>query len=285
MDGLRFPATGTAAAALLQLTRPVNVAIAMLSVFVAALVTGTIEPLRAVLLACLSAGAITAAANTINDCFDIAIDRINQAGRPLAAGRVAPRLAMRAAIVEYLAGIALAAMIGPDLLLMALVFSALTAWYSARLKRTVLWGNLTVSLSTAAAFVFGAMAVDRTAEGWLPALFAFFFHFAREIIKDVQDIDGDRRHNAATLPVRYGVRAALRLTYFVFAMLVAVTVLPFAAGWYGPWYFAVVALGVYPVVGYCLVVMGRDPGPARLGRLSALLKADMLVGLVAIYVR
>lgn len=163
---------------LLKLTRPINVLIAMLSVFVAALISGTLSPWVAVLLAGLSAGLITAAANSINDYYDIAIDRINKPQRPLAAGRISPRAALGSALGLYAAGIALASAISPQMLAVAALFSLLTWRYSAHLKRTALWGNFAVSLSTAAAFIYGAMAVGRPGAGIFPALFAFSFILA-----------------------------------------------------------------------------------------------------------
>ena len=72
----------------LLLTRPVNVIIGGLSIFIGALVTGTIQPLNKVLLACLSGGLVAAGANTINDYFDVEIDRHNKPYRPLPAGKV-----------------------------------------------------------------------------------------------------------------------------------------------------------------------------------------------------
>ena len=268
---------------LLKLTRPINVLIAMLSVFVAALISGTLSPWVAVLLAGLSAGLITAAANSINDYYDIAIDRINKPQRPLAAGRISPRAALGSALGLYAAGIALASAISPQMLAVAALFSLLTWRYSAHLKRTALWGNFAVSLSTAAAFIYGAMAVGRPGAGIFPALFAFFFHFGRESIKDMEDVAGDRQFAAHTFPVRYGAGPAIILVWVNFVVLVGLTLLPYFTGVYGKTYFLILLLGVYPLIGYVLFSIRRDSPPQHPNRLSNLLKADMLVGLLAIY--
>jgi len=87
--------------AYIQLARPVNAIITFLSVLVAAFITGTLEPLGAVILACISAGLIGSAANTINDYYDVEIDRINKPQRTLAAGKLMPQSALAAAIVQY----------------------------------------------------------------------------------------------------------------------------------------------------------------------------------------
>lgn len=271
--------------ALIQLSRPVNVAITFLSVFIAAFITGTLQPPQAVLLACLSAGLIAAAANTINDFYDVEIDRINKPRRPLPAGMISPATARAAALAEFALGNLLAALISLPMLLIALVFSALTYLYSAYLKRTVLWGNIAVSLTTAAAFIYGGTAVNRPAQTVIPAALAFFFHFGREIIKDMEDVEGDSFHHANTFPVRFGMRPAIALVWINFIVLMVLTIFPFAMGWYGPVYFIIVAAGLYPVILYTLISLLKNTGARRLGFLSNLLKAGMVVGLLAIYFR
>ncbi len=271
--------------AILQLTRPVNVIIAMCSVFIAALITGTLSPIANVILACLSAGLITAGANTINDYYDIAIDQINKPDRPLARGLISPGQAFWASLIQYFFGNLFAIFISPLMFAIALFFSLLTYLYSARLKRTVLWGNIAVSLSTAAAFIYGGSAVHRPREAVIPALFAFFFHFGREIIKDMEDVAGDRENNAITFPVKYGMPPSIQLVSLNFVILILLTIFPFWAGWYGEWYFLIIVIGIYPLILYTIYSIRNNTSPTHLHRLSNLLKADMLVGLLAIYFR
>ncbi len=45
----------------------------------------------------------------------------------------------------------------------------------------------------------------------MPAIFAFLINVAREVIKDIEDMEGDRKGKAMTLPVRYGTTPALWL--------------------------------------------------------------------------
>lgn len=271
--------------AVVQLARPVNGLITMASVLVAAVLAGSLEPLEAVALACASAGLINAAGNTINDYFDVEIDRVNKPCRPLPAGRISPRGALLAAGVEFVSGNLLAAIISPAMLLFAVFFSALICIYSSHLKRTPLWGNVAVSLTSAAAFIYGGMAVQRPREAVIPALFAFFYHLGREIIKDMEDMTGDRLGNAHTFPVRYGKRKSVALVWGNFLLLVGLTMWPYLTGGYGTTYFIVVVTGIYPVIGYVLFSLLRRTDPDHLNFLSNLLKADMLIGLIALYFR
>ena len=271
--------------AYIQLARPVNALITLLSVFVATFITGTLEPLSAVILACISAGLIASAANTINDYYDVEIDRVNKPHRSLAAGKVSAATAKTAALAEYALGIFLAAFISLPMFLMAAIFSALTYLYSAILKRTVLWGNFAVSLTTAAAFIYGGLSVNRPGEAVIPAVFAFFFHFGREILKDMEDIRGDSQHYAKTFPIRFGIGPSIALVWVNFIILAILLILPYSIGWYGITYFIIVLAGVYPVIFYALVSMLKNTSSAHLGFLSSMLKADMVVGLLAIYFR
>ncbi|MEJ2635399.1 MAG: geranylgeranylglycerol-phosphate geranylgeranyltransferase [Calditrichia bacterium] len=265
------------------LSRPVNVVIGMLSIILAAFITGTFHPLHKVLLAAISGGIITAGANSINDYFDLEIDRINKPNRPLPAGTIQPSLVKFFAIAEFFIGIALAGFINLTAFLIAASISLLLFLYSFRLKRMPLVGNLAVSFSTAMAFVYGGVSVNRIERTLIPAAFAFFYHFGREIIKDIQDMEGDDRYRARTFPLVFGKSAALRLTTLNFMFLIVLTVIPFAADYYGYRYFWVVLLGIYPVLVYAIVSMWKNQSAKNLGLVSNWLKADMLIGLLAIY--
>ena len=72
----------------IQLTRPVNLLIALLSIFIGGFVTGTIHPLLKLLLASFSGMLVAAGANSINDYYDLEIDRINKPKRPLPSGLI-----------------------------------------------------------------------------------------------------------------------------------------------------------------------------------------------------
>jgi geranylgeranylglycerol-phosphate geranylgeranyltransferase len=167
--------------------------------------------------------------------------------------------------------------------IIAFSISLLLFFYSYRLKRLPLIGNLAVSFSTGMAFIYGGIAVHRVVETLIPAIFAFFYHFGREIIKDIQDREGDTSEKARTFPIIYGNRLSLILTTLNFALLTVLVFLPFLFGWYGIKYILVILFGVYPVIFFSVWSMWRNQTPGNLGFISNLLKADMLVGLLAIY--
>lgn len=96
--------------------------------------------------------------------------------------------------------------------------------YSKSLKKSVLWGNLIVSIFCA--FVAGIVIFAERENVWLLnydnlivgnkvvelfgfyLLFAFFSTMFREIIKDIEDEEGDRKNDCQTLPIVFGKTTA-----------------------------------------------------------------------------
>jgi len=265
------------------LTRPVNLSIAFLSIFMGGAVTGTIQPLAKLLLACLSGTLIAAGANAVNDFFDIDIDRINKPMRPLPSGMVGPKQAHALSLCCFALGIGISAFIHIPGLVIAVLSSFLLYFYSYRLKRTVVWGNVTVALVSGMAFVYGGLAVGRIRQAAVVGIFSFLFHWAREMIKDAEDVEGDRAAGIRTLPIAYGIRVTLVWAAAVMAVLTAATLVPYWMGWFGKAYLVTVVLGVDCFLACVGVSMFRRPEPKHLGKLAVLMKADMLVGLLAVF--
>ncbi|MBN2413860.1 geranylgeranylglycerol-phosphate geranylgeranyltransferase [candidate division KSB1 bacterium] len=254
----------------------------MLSIFIAIVICGNLAWIIKVLAACFSGGLITAASNTINDYYDVEIDRINKPNRPIPAGMVKRKDALTFSLFLYTAGVLLGLLINLTAFVIALSTSLLLLFYSVKLKRTVLLGNVAVSLSTALAFIYGGVAVGRVKNAVIPAVFAFMMHFGREIIKDMEDIEGDKKNRAITLPVRFGLIPAKWSATVIFFLLFILTIIPFLTNIYGIWYFLIVLLGVNSILVYTIIRMWRHSSKEIFSQLSVLLKADMIIGLLAI---
>lgn len=265
------------------LSRPLNVVIGMLSIFIGAFITGTIKPVINIILACISGGIIAAAANVINDYYDIEIDKINKPNRPIAAGLVTPKEGFIYAWVLFGIGVVLGYFINRHAFLISISSAVILFFYSFRLKRTVLYGNLSVSLITALAFIYGGAAVDRLGYALIPAVFSFFYHLGREIIKDVEDIEGDRADKINTLPIKYGEKVALFIATVIYIFLIILTILPYIFKLFGIYYLVTVFFIVDFIIGYVLFSMWRNKKPKNLARLNMILKLNMFAGLLAIY--
>jgi len=269
--------------AYILLTRPANLLIAFISIFAGGFVTGSVQPLFLLLMACVSGTLIMAGANAINDFYDLDIDKVNRPSRPLPAGLILPGAARLFGVICMGLGVVLALRIHLTATIIALSASLLVYIYSWRLKGTAVWGNLVVSLVTAFAFVYGGLAVGRMGNALIVGAFAFLYHWGREIIKDIEDMAGDRKQGLGTLPLKYGMRTAMTWATAILGLLVVVTILPFLSGYFNHWYLAIVVVGVDFFLIYVIFSMWMRPEPAHLGKLALWMKADMLMGLLAVY--
>lgn len=263
---------------ILRLLRPHNMAAAGLSVGCGCALTGgrggcTFELLAATAL-------VTAAGNVINDIYDRDIDSLNRPGRPIPSGAVGVPSA------AWFYGALLAAALLSALLLPTVQTAWIAAWaallhlYSWKLKRVLLAGNLLVSAVSASGFLLGAAAGGSIRAGIVPAAYTFVFVMGREIVKDVEDIEGDGSCGARTLPVVAGPAAALNLSAAVFIALAVAFPLPWALGIYGESYIVLMLVSVIPLLAASAVLAVRR---RRIPAVRTMLKTGMFFGIAAFY--
>ena len=277
--------------AFLLLPRPLNGLITALSVGVGLWTANAPPTWGPGLIAALSAALINGAGNAFNDLIDIDIDRINRPDRPLPSGRISPFVAGVQTLALTLAGCLLGFWLSPWHGSIALGVALLLALYSIFLKNSLLWGNILVAFVGALAFPYGALAAGDLGRSWIPALFALLFHTGREIVKDIEDVAGDRLRGDHTLPLRWGRNRAGWIAAAVYLLLLAIAWIPFFTGLYGAAY----ALALAPVNGLVIYVLvqlysrhAHPDNPAKIAagradhRLGRLLKIGMFLGLLAV---
>jgi geranylgeranylglycerol-phosphate geranylgeranyltransferase len=268
--------------AYIQLSRPVNVLITCISIPVACWIAGgTASSWILVLLAGVTGALVAAGANAINDAFDIDIDRINRPDRPLPRGTLTPGDARRMWRLVSLTALGMNLFLNSAALLIVVLSIALLYFYSARLKRTVLIGNLIIGLMTGMAFIYGGVAVGRIERALMPAIFAFLVNLTRELVKDIEDMEGDRREHAVTMPVKYGVTPTLVLATISLLLLIGATIAASLFSLYNPAFsFIVVVADILMCIS--IVLMWRDHSTGAIKRISMILKIIMIVGLISI---
>jgi len=270
-------------AALLELTRPFNNLILGLSILLAIGLTGHLTFSMPVILAVFSAILIAAGGNVYNDCCDLAADRLNKPRRPIPSGRISPRDARLWAGILFFVGCGAAGMITLANFFIAIMVTASLIAYDYRYKNRPLVGNIIVAFLTACAFLYAGFAVNRITETVVPALFSFFFHLGRELVKDAEDMEGDKTQGALTLPILYGKKTTMIAISVIYTAVIILTWVPFYLGFYSWRYFIVLLIGVDAALLYLLYRMWRDPRTDNLGRIARYLKYDMLIGLLALY--
>jgi len=176
-----------------------------------------------VILLVLATVLVAAAGNLINDYFDIKTDQINKPSQVIIGKNISKKAALVLYILLTVTSVILSYFINIKILLIVFAVSALLLLYSAFLKQTPIIGNLLVSALTALTlFILLFLEENISNEGiYFFSSFAFLLSFFREIVKDVQDIKGDKKTGCKTLPVLLGIKTSTKiLKYLLFAIII-----------------------------------------------------------------
>jgi len=267
----------------LRLIRVVNCLLAMAGVWIGAYLTWFGPSFYGPTVVSIAAFLSCAAGNALNDLVDVETDRINHPHRVLVRNRLSRRFVRNLVVVLNVVALAMGAAVSWAVLAVGAVTVGLLVAYNLKLKRLTGAGNATVALLAGLTFVTGGLAVDPVlAFRLIAAAFAFFFHLVREIVKDVQDMEGDRAAGLTTLPLRIGASHSLTIALGLFVALVVLTYVPVFQGWFGRTYEMIAVYVVdLPLLALLIVVWGY-PNRRMLAVASATLKAGMVLGLVAL---
>ena len=178
---------------------------------------------------------ISGSAMISNDYFDLNVDKINRPSRPLPSGRITI-LELKMLMGTFsIAGLTIAALIGPVQLIFAAGLWMAGVLYNWRLKETGIPGNLIVSLSVATTFIFGGVAVGEAFSRvvWTFGALAFIFDFGEEIAGGAMDIEGDKQRQVKSLASHRGKKVALRISAALFSMFIGISVFPYIMNWLG----------------------------------------------------
>ena len=165
---------------------------------------------------------IAAAGNVINDVFDIEIDKINRPDRPIPSGAISLKQAKVYSILLWLIGIILSFVtipispVGFWCPIIAIFFSFIGFAYAAKGKVMGIFGNFMVAISFSFGYIYGGAITGAFNQltGSLPIaigtffLASFFMLQSREIIKGMEDVEGDRLRQVKTIAMVYGYKIA-----------------------------------------------------------------------------
>jgi 4-hydroxybenzoate polyprenyltransferase len=179
----------------------------------------------------LSSVLIAAAGYIINDYFDINIDQVNKPGKMVVEKIISRRWAILMHLIITAAGIAASAYISYKtnfIIVIANIACSILLWfYSTTFKKKLLSGNIIISALTAWTVMVLYFAVNNNyiitlnqhrdimdamkrifKFASLYAGFAFIISLIREVVKDIEDMEGDSRYHCKTMPIVWGVPAA-----------------------------------------------------------------------------
>ena len=269
-----------------ELARPLNGIIAFISAWLGGMFASgkPLELFTDIKLIYVSVAALLllSAGNAINDFCDYNIDKINRSQRPLPSGRVPRRNALIFALILIATGIGLGTLINIYAVYIAILVSFLLISYAVWLKRTPFAGNLVVGSLTSLTFISGGIAISSVQGTIIPAIFAFLFTIAREIVKDLEDTEGDLKNNVKTLAI-LNPRLAVAVALSFMVSVIIFSPMPYLYGWYTWHYLVAIVVGVDLVLIGLGIQLSRDISKASCAFIQRWMKWDIFVGLGAIY--
>jgi geranylgeranylglycerol-phosphate geranylgeranyltransferase len=258
---------GETARGLFDLTRAGNAVAASLLTFTGAFVASeSLAVLGAnwlqVVAAVVATAGATGAGNAVNDYFDREIDRINRPDRPIPRGAVTPRQALWFSVALFGVAVVGTLLVPLAAQVIAVVNLAALVAYTKLFKGLPGVGNLVVGYLTGSTFLFGGAAVGNLDGAVVLFLLAGVATLTREIVKDVEDLAGDREEGLRTLPIAVGERPALWLGVAVMAAAVVASAYPFLTGAFGLAYLLLVVPADAVMLG-ASVLSFRDPSAGQ----------------------
>ncbi|MBQ2666495.1 UbiA family prenyltransferase [Methanobrevibacter sp.] len=270
----------------IEILRPGNALMGAISIILVAIIDRTIS--IPIILAMIAVFFETAAGNVINDYFDYKIDLINKPERPIPSGRISLKNGKNYAYFLFFAGTVCGFLISyltsnwiPFIIV--LIADAILYLYAYKLKTTPLIGNLAVGFMTGFGFVFGGFTInnpDIITTSIFLGFFAFVMTTAREIVKDIEDVEGDKKDGARTLPIMIGKKIPAMLAAILIVVDCALCPLLFIYHIFGILYLAIIAIAVILFI-YSAVLILKSQDEATAHKSSKFLKIGMLIAFLS----
>lgn len=248
---------------------------------------------------------IAAAGYIINDYFDLQIDAINKPEKVV----VDKILKRRWAILWHwlLSGLGImlsfyiSYKINTWLILIVNIFCVLALWfYSTTFKKKVLSGNVIIAALTAWVIVVVYFFCGANIAVWqradvpfdapkffkfmiLYAGFAFMVSIIREVIKDLEDMEGDSKYMCRTMPIAWGVPASKVFTGVWLVVAVAALAIVQLYAWQSGWWQIAIYITVVIILPLLIILkkLFTAVAPAHYHELSTYVKLVMLSGILS----
>lgn len=252
---------------------------------------------------------IAAGGYIINDYYDQEMDAVNKPDKRTVGLKIKPGAALAGYWLCNAAGILCAGWLalrsGAPQWLTAQLACMLLLWqYSRRWKKEFMTGNVAVAFLAAFSILIlmlyepgfyrpvltgpagreyatECLAGGRVLIGF--AVFSFLLTWMREIVKDLEDADGDAQHGCSTLALQWGARKAVWLVQWlgalVLLLLAGIIFHAHPSGLYAPFFF-VCSIGfvAIPILAF-IAWLPRSTGSTHYHRGSIFLKLLMLAGI------
>ena len=175
---------------------------------------------------------LAAAGNIINDIYDVETDLVNKPNKVIVSKSISEKSAYNLYIILTIIGVLLGFYISnlvgrSGFSAIFVIISALLYIYATYLKQTTLIGNILISFLVAMSLIIVGLfellpvITEQNRETQLTffkiifdySIFAFMINLLREMVKDIEDINGDYKAEMKTLPIVIGRERALKIVF------------------------------------------------------------------------
>jgi len=264
--------------AYLEILRPFNALMGVIAVLLVALISGNFTIY--VPVACVIVFIFTGAGNAINDYVDHKIDAINKPKRPIPSGRISLRVALIYSISLFVIATIMALIIGVIPGIIVILSAVLMFLYAYRLKTSCLIGNLSIAFLTGLCFVFAGVVLQTVYLSILLGFYAFLMTMAREIVKDMEDVEGDSAEGASTFPIRYGMKSSSILAAVFMVIASLTSPLLYFIGIFNIIYLLILIFAIYIFLS-CAISILRDQSIGNTRKVSKRIKIGMGIVFIA----
>lgn len=262
----------------IEILRPGNAVMAVIAILLMAIISGkfTLE----VLMAAIVVFIVTGAGNGINDYFDHKIDAINKPQRPIPSGRISLKNALIYSISLFVIGTIIAFAINWLLGMIAFLSSLLMIYYARDLKAKCLIGNMSISFLTGLCFVFGGIAVNQIMVSIYLGFYAFLMTMAREIVKDMEDMEGDKEEGATTLPIVCGKKTSSVIAAFFMIFASVTSPILYFMGIFSIFYLIILLVAIVVFLSGAISIL-KDQSTENTRKISKRIKMGMAIVFMA----
>lgn len=247
----------------------------------------------------LSTILIASAGNIINDYFDVKVDTLNGKS-PIIGNSISKEHSIILYSFLNLIGVSIGFYLSNKIGVFSIgfinLFCAISLFiYSSDLKRKPIFGNIVVALLSSLVllvvplFELAPYLHYNTKSIFIItgiyAIFAFLVSIIREIVKDLEDIEGDRLAQHNTLAVTIGAKItkniALLLSVLLAVLILLIMILQFKSSFYS---FLYVLIALKLPISYIIYKIKFAKTKKDFWFISQLLKIIMLLGILSMFI-
>jgi len=148
---------------------------------------------------------IVGGGNSLNDYFDYKIDKVNKPNRPIPSGKIKRKNALYFSLFLFFISISLSLLLRTTAIIIVSFVIIILIIYAKYSKCLSFYGNIIVATLVGLIFICAGFVLERmTATIIILSICAALVTLSRELIKDIEDIKGDKQAGALTLPIQIG---------------------------------------------------------------------------------